>query len=393
MPREDVGAMNMVRPQGTTKTPRRVTSRVQSEQAMVETGRLARDLGFQVPEIGMRIDPGSGMVTRDPPANAIASAYDYAALRASGQLVDPYEQQAAFQRELGRRFAEPYEAKVALIRMRQMQAAQADPRIDAGSRSAIYPAAAKAGRRMSSMRTFGSAISESVADTARNFLRHEPINTEQYRPETRMKRSGRLSLGQSMTQAVDRDRPWLTLRSTREIEVVNGAPVELGTVEVKVTAGMQGGYTQSRQFHVGGGFTGDMLMGDYDNVTVEVVAVSTTQQDTQLQWAWMSDGMSAGERGLYWYQAIWAGAKTNDYDAQMAVRNPTPEGAYGLYVPADPDAWMWTNPAPGMIQWANMVVSLDASGLLVQNPVVGTMFTPTFNNAAVMNVLWALRLF
>ena len=321
----------------------------------------------------------NGMAMSGNRANA---GYDAVAAQYRANLRDPYEDAAARAREMGARFPGAYEAVaadaiqagLAWNRPALAQPLGGMPDLSAGG---IFDAANVAGQRTSMFGTHGLDADVYGAHTmdARQWANFEETGSRNPQPlrtdiqeDAGRRVSGRLANGETMSQRIPKGRPWLTLRTTT-------------SAHCQVTAQMSGGFEQSREFWIGGGSTASFLLGDYESVTVQVLGGSAIT--TQVQFAWVGEGMQAGSQELYLPQVIVATGFDGFGNPLFA---PVPEGAYQI-TPSLPDAlWAWDQ--PGVAGFTNTTgITNVSSGVSAKNPVIGSRFHAGIAN----NVFWILR--
>jgi hypothetical protein len=308
--------------------------------------------------------------------NRSNSGYDAVAAQYRSNLRDPYADVAARAREMGARFPGAYEAVAAdaiQAGVAWSQPARPQPlaRMPDLSGDNIFDAANLAGQRTSMFGSHGLDADVYGANTmdARQWAnfeatgsRNPQVPNADLQEDAGRRVSGRLANLETMSQRVPKGRPWLTLRTT-------------ASAHCRVTAQMSGGFEQSREFWIGGGSTASFLLGDYESATVEVLGASPTT--TQVQFAWIGEGMQAGNQELYLPQAI-----TPSAPLFVAV----PEGAFAVSA-GQPDAF-WTWDQPGVVGYSGTVgIASVSSGVAARNPVLGSRFM----SGVVNQIMWILR--
>ena len=338
---------------------------------------------------GSAAKSGHGKATPSTPSsqNSIASHYDTAALRFARPGLPAFELAAQRERELGYRYPAPY-AAAAEEQRRVVNLALGTPRpssLDApggyiGPDGSIFPARSIAGERL----TFhGTGGRDQLNDfRARPWDARDQLGAAALggrgpgfipgwdNQERARRSSGKLIGVQGMNQTVHHDRPYLSLRAT-------------ASMSVRVTAGMAGGFDQSRDFFLGGGYTASFMLADYDSVHVETLTVETAT--TELQFAWLTTGMQAGDQTLYIPMRVTV--------AFLGIFTVVPQGAYLLYCEQNDPNWSWDVPviagytvaAGGGFPGVNAGVPGLASAQ--SNQVMGTRFNPSLVN----DIMWALR--
>lgn len=299
------------------------------------------------------------------------NGYDLAAARFAPRQ-DPYAEWAQRERELGYRYPQPYAVAAAeAARVPRLTLAETMP--DVGSHMAVFPAPSVAGKRATSWGSYGrdaEVIPWDARTRAGGMSSRTPgLETEWDATEDRRRKSGRIVGTGGMTQTVHADRPYLTMKAT-------------ASMQVRVTVGMAGGFEQVRNFYLGGGFTASFMLADYDTVKVEVLLVEAAT--TELQFAWLGDGLQAGDQTLYMPQII--------APADVAAFAVVPEGAYAVFCESNDADWQWDIPALAGYNigfgggFPGLTSSLGVTAV-EENRVMGTRYRPSIVN----NILWALR--
>lgn len=283
----------------------------------------------------------------------------------SGQVVDPYLRTLAWDQDRGNRFPmmrlDDQRAAEVRREARRFQAIVPPTHPD----FAIYPAPNIAGRRQGfggydmtlhdGLDPQGGVLADRRQQMAMLEGGRGPgTMMSRDMSELRRQRSGVVTTGFQVQ--VPPETPWMMLRCAS------------GSAEVRVTAGStQGGGETSRRFFLGGGFTGAFMLSAWDIVRVEVL--DRDADATQVTFAWVQEGLQAGNVTLYYPQRLAAGTYV------------VPEGAYALVADQNDAGFTWTNPL--IAGWtANVGLS---SG--VQQDVLGTIATFT----AINDVTWFLR--
>jgi len=313
--------------------------------------------------------------------NPIADAYDAAAERFRMSQKDPYAELAARETDMGYRYPDAYSAAAAAATQvpwmeKPARAVEAPPPdlLPWIGPQATVPARGWAGQRITSFGTSGVDLkpwpTEWDARHKMGFIptgsRDAGYSPEWDTPDRHRRVSGRLEGLQTQDQHVFKERPWLSLRAAN------------GTCHVRLTAGMSGGMEAVREFFVGRGWTCTFMLAEYDHLKIEILEIDAVT--TQLQYAWLGDGMQAGDQNLYLPQKIVL--------AQVGVPQPVPEAAYGVYTSIFDVAWTWTTPLIGNTQASGIASSAVGATIPVQfNAVLGVFFTPSIIN----DVVWVLR--
>lgn len=309
----------------------------------------------------------------------LSSGYDAAADAYRSTNPDPYGAAVERERQLGVRFSDPYDANAILARR---YGEPLPPLQRVASRTSIFPSSVVGGQRIDDQGAVGRSAPGAMLDVTwearlqagamSSGSRDAGLDPHWDLGRNQNRYSGRLTAaGQSMTQRVDRERPYFTVRAS-------------GSADVRVTAGMSGGFEQSRHFHVGGGFQGQFMLAEYDTVKLEFIATGAAA--TEVQFAWLRQGIEAGDVTLHLPDRIVA--------AQLNVLQFVPEGAYEVSVRAADLNWSWQSSAFGAFiinntagGYQGLVGQDGVGGIAATNPVLGAAFTPTVIN----DIVWHLR--
>jgi hypothetical protein len=281
---------------------------------------------------------------------------------------DPYAQIARRETEIGRRMPLPYQAASALA------ASPVAPELrypvpayeDAHGAQALFSSGSVSGRRETLEGLVGKEGGLDTWDTRQKFGYGRLQSRSGYSEEwdnaaNRERRSGKLFNIETQTQAVDPRWPYLYLRATGAVAAAGVNYV--GNAQVLLTAGMYdtGGAEAQREFWLGGGFTGSFDFQGWDQVTIDVLSILS---GTRVEFAWVTNGVQAGDRSLYLPGTFAA-----------AVSQPVPEGAYQIVVedPGAPVTLSWFTAAGVTI--SQVVGSVPGVNYLLfgqQIPVLGT---------------------
>ncbi len=318
--------------------------------------------------------------TRQPPQNrhlpgrADPLSYDHAAELAARPGADPYALAVQRERELGRRFADPYDA--AAHAARYAYTPRADY-YDIHGDYSVVPGHGIIGRRQTQMGGFGvqapmsHQLGPGQASTARQRValaesgsRSPGLSQQWDMAERGHRTSGRMSLTttRGMSQYVYKDRPVLQLMSPG------------GDTLVEVIAGAaQGGVEARRIFVVGGGWTASLVLTDWDVVRVRI---SGQDAAASLHFSWVAGTGNIGDMRLYQGARFVSG-----------VPFATPDGAEFLFVDTADPAAVWNQTQGNDVQPAiGLTVALTAN---IEERVLGTVITPSVGN----DIVWVLRPF
>jgi hypothetical protein len=302
------------------------------------------------------------------------SGYDRVAQAYRNNQVDPYADVAAREREMGFRHPTPYAAVAAAAVEAGMAwhgpsrpAPAWNPNVAPGGY--LFGAGSVAGEHTTPWGTEGRVADpygERIWDIRQRMNYKETgggrdpavPNADLQQSQARM--SGRLTVGETMAQRVPSGRAWLSIRTPT-------------SAKCTVTAQMSGGFEQSRTFWVGGGSIAAFMLADYESMKLEVLSGDTSS--AQVQFAWVSQGLEAGNQQLYLPEVIVAGGPRD-----------VPEGAFAVIVNTPDAAWSWTQPGVAGFAITPGVVAV-ASGVSASNPVSGSRYTASIGN----NITWLLR--
>lgn len=319
-----------------------------------------------------------------PSAGSQANAgYDAVANQYRQDQADPYADLAAREREMGYRHPSPYAAVAAAAveaGVRFQEPARRSPLANMPDLSggAIYDPLNIAGQRGTMFGTHGWTVDPNGLEiwSARQFAgmqasggRDPNVVPQDVQDGSGRRVSGRMTNGETMSQRVPKGRPWLVLRTTE-------------SAMCKVTAMMSGGFEQERTFWIGGGSTASFLLNDYESAAVEVLG--GTSASTVVQFAWVSEGMQAGNQDLYLPEVIAASGFDGSGNPLFVA---VPEGAYQVS-PATTDAlWLWDQPGVTGYQNAVGVSAGGAASGSTRNPVNGSRYHANVANS----LMWILR--
>lgn len=301
------------------------------------------------------------------------SGYDRVAEAYRNNQPDPYAGIVAREREMGVRFPTPYAAVAAAAVQAGVEwhgVRRAEPPVPPNMAPAgyLYGPGSVAGQHGTLWGTEGRVADpygERIWDARQQANYREGGGRDPAVPsadlqQSNARMSGRLTVGETMAQRVPTGRAWLSLRTPT-------------SAKCKVTAQMSGGFEQSRTFWIGGGSVGAFMLADYESMKLEVLDGDTTA--AQVQFAWVAQGLEAGNQQLYLPEVIVAGAARD-----------VPEGAFAVIVNTPDAGWTWTQPGIAAFSIASGVVAVT-SGVSATNPVSGAQYAPSVNN----KVTWLLR--
>ena len=314
---------------------------------------------------------------------------------------DPYAEVVRRELEIGRRLPRPYQAPTALAGRRLMPTEYYESNYQPlDSERAIYPAADIAGRRSTLSGTFGQDIAQPMPWSAREQMgytesrsRGPGLSSEWDTQTHRERMSGKVSAPGTFSQRVDPRYPFFHVMAKGDGTGLPEGYASAGNARVKVTVGRfeTGGATTSREFYVGGGFTGFFDLQGWDQLTFEVVYISP---GTVVEFSWTTTAIQAGNKTLYYLEVLHNG---------VGSIQPVPEGAYSVIVNKMVG---WTS---GSFSWwtdiggipTSLIIRFDdgTTGLVNQFgtpiPVAGTMYAPPVIVGGVAGqnvpVLWNLR--
>lgn len=302
-----------------------------------------------------------------------STGYDRVAEAYRQNQADPYADIVAREREMGFRHPTPY-AAVAAAAVEAGVQWNARPNAPAlppnvFPNGALYGAGSVAGEHVTPWGTEGRVADpygERIWDIRQRMNYKEtsggrdPAVPYEDLQQSQARMSGRLTVGETMAQRVPSGRAWLVIRTT-------------SSAKCKVSAQMSGGFEQARTFWVGGGSVASFMLADYESMKLEVLDGDTSS--AQVQFAWVAQGLEAGNQQLYLPEVIIAGAARD-----------VPEGAFAVIVNTPDAAWTWTQPGVAGFSIATGVVAVT-SGVAATNPVSGSQYAPSIGN----QVTWLLR--
>lgn len=321
------------------------------------------------------------------------SGYDISAQRYAVTQGDPYEQEAARQRELGQRMPLPYQAPSALAGMPSVTGVAPEDSgyyEDMHADHASNPSGAVAGQRQTHWGSFGARTDTAGGpwwDARHRFgygqmqSRDTGYSDEWDTPLAKERTAGRITVTGAFDQEVMSARPYLHLRAGGVSQQAEGT--YFGNALVRVTAGnFEHGGSQVRTFWLGGGLTAEFNLKGWDNVRVETLEL---MDDTFMEFAWSTEGLQGVTNStLYLPQNYTASATTS----------PVPQGAVSIAIeePAGggPVTLEWTGQVGGAVFTFTQVVATPAASQLYFGQWIPVL-APTFRIDTSADIVWQLR--